>query len=145
MRYELGLEPILVRTTACINVLDIVIAVNILTNTPMASVTAKPLITGMPEIYRIRQVMRVEIFESLMLVQALLKPASIPTATELPARISSFIRSNIRILASTAIPILSIKPAIPASVNTIGDWVMPESLNISIVMRVYMTSAAAAT
>ena len=103
------------------NVFDIVIAVNILTNTPMPRVTAKPLIIGIPERYKIKQVISVDTLESRILVQARLNPASIPAWTELPSRTSSFMRSNIKMFASTAIPILSTKPAMPASVKTIGD------------------------
>jgi hypothetical protein len=38
----------------------------------------------------------------------------------LPIRISSFIRSKMRMFASTAMPIESTKPAIPARVSVTG-------------------------
>ena len=59
-------------------------------------------------------------FESKILVKALSKPELIAVNNVRPAFNSSFVLSKIKIFASTAIPILRIKPAIPASVNVIG-------------------------
>ena len=63
-------------------------------------------------------------FESIILVHALSKPEFIAVNKFLPALNSSFVRSNIKMLASTAIPILNTKPAIPARVIT-----TPNALN----------------
>ena len=49
---------------------------------------------------------------------ALLYPSAIASFIPLPARISSLIRSKIRTLASTAIPIVRTIPAIPGNVRT---------------------------
>ena len=97
-----------------------VIAVNILINTPIINVRAKPLIMLVPKKYKITQVMIVVILESKIDVNALSKPALIAVNNVLPAFSSSFVLSKIRIFASTAIPILSIKPAMPASVSVTG-------------------------
>ena len=58
---------------------------------------------------------RVEIDEN-----ARTKPASTPARNVLPALSSSFRRSKIRMLASTAIPIDRMKPAMPGSVIVTG-------------------------
>ena len=57
-----------------------------------------------------------------MLDQARLKPASIAGPSVLPARISSFIRSKMRMLASTAMPMDRMNAATPASVSV--TWMM---------------------
>ncbi len=49
---------------------------------------------------------------------ALLYPASTEVLIDFPNLNSSLVLSNMRTLASTAIPMVSINPAIPASVNT---------------------------
>ena len=63
---------------------------------------------------------RVDTFESRIEFQARAKPASMAAGRDLPARSSSFIRSKIRMLASTAMPTESTKPAMPASVSVTG-------------------------
>ena len=55
-------------------------------------------------------------FESRIEGQARLKPSSMALARESPLLISSLTLSKIRILASTAMPIVKIKPAKPAKV-----------------------------
>ena len=62
----------------------------------------------------------VVIFESKILVNARSKPAFMAVKRVLPALSSSFVLSKIKIFASTAIPILRIKPAMPASVRVTG-------------------------
>ncbi|MBA7704669.1 hypothetical protein ES703_113486 [subsurface metagenome] len=57
---------------------------------------------------------------SLMAVQARLKPASIAAPSVLPVLNSSFMRSKISTLASTAIPMDKIKPPMPARVRVTG-------------------------
>ena len=112
------------RTNSPRNVLDTEIAVSIEITTPTANVTAKPLIIGAPKLYKIQQVMSVEVFESRIELQAREKPISNDDFTDFPDRNSSFIRSNIKMFASTAIPTESTNPAIPASVRTIGHGVI---------------------
>jgi hypothetical protein len=90
------------------------------TRMPIASVSAKPRTNPVPNWNRIKLVIKLEILESRIEVHALAKPASIAKTRFFPQRISSFIRSNIKMLASTAMPIERINPAIPASVRVIG-------------------------
>ena len=59
-------------------------------------------------------------FESKIEFQARLKPASLAVASVLPALNSSFVLSNIRMFASTAMPTDITKAAIPARVNVTG-------------------------
>ena len=56
---------------------------------------------------------RLDTLESRIEFQARLKPASIAAGSDLPTRSSSFIRSKMSTLASTAMPIESTKPAMP--------------------------------
>ena len=65
-------------------------------------------------------VMRLDTFESRIEFQARLKPASIAAGRLLPTRSSSLVRSKIRMLASTAMPTESTKPAMPARVSVTG-------------------------
>ena len=63
----------------------------------------------------------VEIFESLIDGQARLNPSSIAATLERPFFISSLVLSKIKILASTAMPIERIYPAMPARVIVINN------------------------
>ena len=117
----------------------IVIALNIETSTPIARVKAKPLTMLVPQQYRIAQVIIVVILESKILVKALSNPELIAVKSVLPAFSSSFVLSKINMFASTAIPILRMKPAIPARVN-----VTPNNLNIAKRITPYMQSAMSA-
>ena len=63
---------------------------------------------------------RLDTFESRIEFQARPKPASTAAGSDLPTRISSFIRSKIRMFASTAMPIDRTKPAMPARVRVTG-------------------------
>ncbi len=58
--------------------------------------------------------------ESLIDGHALEKPKSIAFSCEIPRLISSFILSKIKIFASTATPIESINPAMPARLRVTG-------------------------
>ena len=102
-----------------------VMAVNRLTRTPIASVRAKPLMMlapkFMPNQKRMAQVMSVEALESRMDVQARAKPASMAAPRVLPARSSSFMRSKMRILASTAIPMLKNEAGYARERQSYGD------------------------
>ncbi len=77
------------------------------------------------------QVIIVEMFESRIDGQAWSKPASIAAESVRPVRSSSFMRAKISTLASTAMPIERMKPAMPASVST-----TPSSLKTAKVKRV---------
>ena len=76
--------------------------------------------SALPNQNRITQVMRVEILESRIEVQARFQPRSIAVRRLRPASSSSLRRSKIRMFASTAIPILRTKPAIPGKVRVTG-------------------------
>lgn len=84
-------------------------AVNMLTATPMSRLKANPVTRPPPSLSpnhsNTKQVITVETLLSRMAGQARLNPTSMDDASVRPVRISSFIRSKIRILASTAIPI----------------------------------------
>src|SRR3990167_1506422 len=95
-------------------------AVNIVIKTPTARVRAKPFTTDVVSKYNTKHVSNVVIFESLIDGQALDEPSLIACANVLPCLNSSFILAKIKIFASTAIPIDSINPAIPARVKVIG-------------------------
>ncbi len=71
---------------------------------PIASVRAKPLMMLVPSQNKTAQVINEETFESRIEVQARLKPSSIAPPKDLPQRNSSLVLSNIKILASTAMP-----------------------------------------
>ena len=66
------------------------------------------------------QVIIVETLESKILVHALSNPEFIAVNKLLPNLNSSFVLSKIKMLASIAIPIDKIKPAIPVNVNVTG-------------------------
>ena len=76
--------------------------------------------SDVPNQKRMRAVMSVEVFESRIENQALEKPFCIDSLMFLPDFNSSFNRSKISTLASTAIPIEMIKPAIEAAVKVTG-------------------------
>ena len=61
-----------------------------------------------------------EVFESRIDGHAREKPSCTASMMPLPLRNSSFILSNIRMLASTAMPIDRMKPAMPAAVSVTG-------------------------
>ena len=84
--------------------------------------------------------MRVEMFESRIDGQARLKPDSTAPRMARPARSSSRVRSNMRMLASTATPTDRMKPAKPDSVSVTGM-----SLKTAKTTEAYITSARAAT
>ena len=117
-------------------VLVIKIAVNIDTKTPIARVTANPLTNPVPIEYKIPAVISEETLESLIESQALLNPNSKACFLDLPHLSSSFILSKIKILASTAIPIERINPAIPGKVRVTGGIKNKPVENIANVKRV---------
>jgi hypothetical protein len=92
-------------------------AVNILTNIPKVRVTAKPLIGPVPNLNKTAAAIKVVILASIIVLIALVKPDSVAALRVFPFFNSSLILSKIITLASTAMPIDSIKPAIPGKVN----------------------------
>ena len=109
----------------------ITIAVNIDTSTPKSKVIANPFTNPVPNQIKINDVIIDEILLSRMLGQARRNPSSIPLRMLRPFLISSFVRSKIKIFASTAIPTERMNPAIPASVKVIDQGVTEESLKIA--------------
>jgi len=105
-------------------------AVNIETKTPTASASANPLIRLVVKKYNTKQVISVEIFESRIEGQALLNPSLIARSNFFPARNSSFILANIKILASTAMPTDKINPTIPVKVMVTPSSLKSASVNI---------------
>ena len=95
-------------------------AVNMEIKIPTPRVTAKPWMLGVPKKYKIAVVIKLETLESRILSHARAKPSSTALWISLPARISSLVRSKIKMLASTAMPTDKIKPAIPAKVKVTG-------------------------
>ena len=91
------------------------------TKTPIPSVKAKPFIREVPKENKMMAVIMLEIFESRIENQARENPVETASAIVLPPRNSSLTRSKIRTLASTAIPIEIMNPAIPAAVKVTGN------------------------
>ena len=79
-----------------------------------------PLTKLVPNKNNTKQLKKVVICPSIIDEFALWKPLSIDLINVLPLLNSSLILSNIKIFASTAIPILNIKPEIPGKVKVTG-------------------------
>ncbi len=84
---------------------------------PMASVMANPFTVPEPKSPSTRAAIRVVMFPSTMADMAFLNPISMEVETVFPVAISSLIRPKITTLASTAIPMERIIPAIPGRVR----------------------------
>ena len=84
---------------------------------PMAKVVAKPFTVPEPRIYSTAAAIRVVMLPSKIADRAFSNPALMAFSTEFPAPISSLIRVKIITLASTAIPMDRIIPAIPGKVR----------------------------
>lgn len=93
---------------------------NIEIETPINKVVPNPLKTPVPKPIKTKQISKVEKFPSLIDGQAFLIASSIESLKPLPFFNSSLILANIKILASTAMPIDKIRPAIPAKVRVTG-------------------------
>ena len=106
-------------------------AENIETKTPKTKVRANPSIRLEPNQKRIIPVMILEIFESRIESQALVNPSLIDVTISLPRRSSSLVRSAMRMLASTAMPIDKINPAMPAAVRVTGISLKMRSIIIT--------------
>src|SRR3989344_1716737 len=92
---NLATFPSPIKTKVERKILVTVMAVNIDTNTPIPSVSAKPLIKEVPNQKRISAVMRFEKLESRIDSQAREKPSLTASATLFPDFNSSLTRSKI--------------------------------------------------
>ena len=79
---------------------------------------ANPLTAGVPKMNKNKHETTVVTWVSTRVAKALEKPAVSAPVADLPARSSSRIRSKMRTLLSTAIPMVRTAPAIPGKVNT---------------------------
>ena len=95
-------------------------AVNMDRITPSASVMANPLTVPEPKIPRTAAAISVVIFPSRIADSALWNPVSMAVATVPPSAISSWILAKMMTLASTAIPMERMMPAIPGSVRVMS-------------------------
>ena len=102
------------------NVRLTVMAENILIRIPTPNVRANPLIMLVPIQKRMPAVIKLEMLESLMESHARLKPSETADCKFFPFFNSSFILSNIKMLASTAMPTDRMNPAMPAAVKVTG-------------------------
>ena len=91
-----------------------------LTKIPMLKVKANPLIKLVAKVNKIAQTINELKLLSLIDGQALVNPFSTETKKLFSCFNSSRIREKIKMLASTAIPIDNIKPAIPDKVKVTG-------------------------
>ena len=117
-------RPFLSFTTLNISILVKATAVKTDDINPSAMVMAKPLIGPLPNINSKLTAMSVVKLESTMVAKAFSKPTLIALSAGRPFRLSSLIRSLMRILASTAMPMVNIRPAMPGKVS-----VAPNSVN----------------
>ena len=92
-------------------------AVNRLIAMPRHRVTAKPLMGPVPNKNNANPVIKVVTWASTIVKKALSYPASTANRTGRPCLSSSRMRSKIKILESTPIPIVKIIPAIPGNVS----------------------------
>ena len=88
-----------------------------LATTPTVRVTAKPFTGPVPKMNSSRAANSCVTWLSTMVQNTRSKPASMAPGTLLPVASSSLMRSKMRILASTAMPRVRAKPAMPGSVS----------------------------
>src|SRR3989338_761628 len=105
------------------------IAVNMLITTPIASVSANPLMIEDENPYSTAQEISVVAFPYRMDVQARLNASSIACEVVFPSRNSSLRRSKMRTFASTAMPSDKMNPAMPESVMVTGMSLKSASSN----------------
>ena len=101
---------------------------------PMIKVVAKDSISPVPNTFKIIATSKWVTFASIMEGNAFLKPTSTDPAKSMPLYCSSRIRSNIKILASTAVPIVRTIPAIPAKVNTAPKDAKNPNIKITLIV-----------
>ena len=85
---------------------------------PIIKVVAKDSISPVPKILRMIAISKCDTFASIIEGRALRKPVLMAVSVSEPKACSSRTRSKIRMLASTAVPMVSTIPAIPARVST---------------------------
>ena len=96
----------------------ITIAENNEVKIPMMSVVAKDSISPVPNTFKMIATKRCVTLASMIEGRALRKPVLIAVSVSAPDACSSRTRSKMRMLASTAVPIVRTIPAIPAKVST---------------------------
>ena len=96
---------------------------------PIARVMPNPFTGPVPSQIKILAVIRVVRLASMIVEKALAYPPSRAFSGLLPALNSSLIRSKIKILASTAIPMVRTKAAIPGKVKV--AWKIPAKVAIT--------------
>ncbi len=96
-------------------------AVNMDKRIPIASVVANPFTVPEPSRYSTAAAISVVTLPSTIADSALLKPVLIAERTVLPTAISSLIRVKMMTLASTAIPMERMMPAMPGSVSVTSN------------------------
>ena len=94
-----------------------IIAENIEVIIPIDKVTENPFIGPEPKTNKSNAAIKVVILASRIVDKAFSKPFLMDSITLLFLKNSSLILSNIKTLASTAIPIVKTMPAIPGNVN----------------------------
>ena len=92
-------------------------AVKTFVTRPTDSVTAKPLIGPVPYWNSTSAVISVVMLASRIVQSALSKPVAIAARGDFPARSSSRMRSKMSTFASTAMPTVSARPAMPGMVS----------------------------
>ena len=102
-------------------ILVITSAVNMDTTIPIASVCAKPFTVPLPSHCRTKAAIRVVILPSRMADIAFWNPAFKELFTLFPSASSSRTLAKMMTLASTAIPIPRMIPAIPGRVSVISN------------------------
>ena len=84
---------------------------------PSSSISAKPFTLAVATANSTSAVMHVTAFASRIVWNPFAYPAEIAARTDLPARASSLMRSNMTTFASAATPIVRIRPAKPGRVS----------------------------
>ena len=105
------------------------IAVSIETRTPSPKTRANPWMIEVPNQKRMTAVIIDDVLLSRIDGHARPKPSWIACLVGFPARSSSFVRSKMRMFASTAMPIERMNPAIPAAVRVTGKSMKIASMN----------------
>ena len=95
---------------------------------PIASVCPNPCTVPEPKIISTIATINVVTFPSMMAEVDFLKPCLIASFVDLPASSSSFIRVFIITFPSTAIPMVSMRPAIPDIVSVISNAFIKSSI-----------------
>ena len=106
----------------------------------MMSVVANDSISPVPKILRIMAISKWVTFASMIDGRALRKPVLMAVSVSAPMACSSRTRSKMRMLASTAVPIVSTIPAIPAKVSTAPKEAREPKINTTLTMRAMLAA-----